>query len=99
MKSDIDLIQEMDIPFLIKHGWTVPGNLAYRRCLDYVAINKQSPSVELIEEILLRYKLEENAVQIELIKSALLDVIEIMNLLSNVVANQTLDLPATSLTP
>ena len=31
MKTDIELFEEMDIKWLLENGWSIKGNLAYRR--------------------------------------------------------------------
>ena len=49
MKTDIEL---MDIKWLLENGWSIKGNLAYRRILD----EKSTNNLERIEQILMQYK-------------------------------------------
>ena len=52
MKTDIELIAEMDIKWLLENGWSIKGNLAYRRILD----EKSTNNLERIEQILMQYE-------------------------------------------
>jgi hypothetical protein len=52
MKTDIELFEEMDIKWLLENGWSIKGNLAYRRILD----EKRERSEERIEQILMQYE-------------------------------------------
>ena len=47
MKTDIEL---MDIKWLLENGWSIKGNLAYRRILH------STNNLERIEQILMQYK-------------------------------------------
>ena len=50
MKTDIKLIAEMDIKWLLENGWSIKGNLAYRRILH------STNNLERIEQILMQYE-------------------------------------------
>ena len=52
MKTDIKLIAEMDIKWLLENGWSIKGNLAYRRILH----EKSTNNLERIEQILMQYE-------------------------------------------
>ena len=47
MKTDIEL---MDIKWLLENGWSIKGNLAYRRILH------STNNLERIEQILMQYE-------------------------------------------
>lgn len=49
---DTQQLQEMNIPWLIQNGWTVPGNLAYKRILKESAFTGVL-QLERIEEMLI----------------------------------------------
>jgi hypothetical protein len=52
MKTDIELFEEMDIKWLLENGWSIKGNLAYRRILH----EKSTNNLEKIEQILMQYE-------------------------------------------
>ena len=52
MKTDIELFEEMDIKWLLENGWSIKGNLAYRRILH----EKSTNNLERIEQILMQYE-------------------------------------------
>ena len=55
MKSDIEMVAEMDLLWLEQNDWTVKGNLAYRRILE----SYNSTGVlqqERVEQILMQYE-------------------------------------------
>ena len=52
MKTDIELFEEMDIKWLLENGWSIKGNLAYRRILH----EKSTNNIERIEQILMQYE-------------------------------------------
>ncbi|EAZ88228.1 ASCH domain-containing protein [Crocosphaera chwakensis] len=70
--SDLNFLAEMDIKWLLENGWTVKGNLAYRRLLeeDFADISK-----ERLEQISIQYELDSNDLQN--IISALQELFEI----------------------
>jgi hypothetical protein len=76
-KSDLDHLSEMDIQWLTANGWTVPGNLAFRRCLEYLGDYKESPPCEYIEQVLMRYRIADDATQIQKIKETLQEILAI----------------------
>ncbi|EAZ90065.1 ASCH domain-containing protein [Crocosphaera chwakensis] len=75
--SDLNFLAEMDIKWLLENGWTVKGNLAYRRLLeeDFSDISK-----ERLEQISIQYELDNNDLQ--KINSALQRLLEIKQELS-----------------
>ena len=52
MKTDVELIAEMDIKWLLENGWSIKGNLAYRRILH----EKSTNNLERVEQILMQYE-------------------------------------------
>ncbi len=63
--------QNLDIAWLLRNGWTVPGNLAYRHILhDF--IETKVISQERIEQIIMQYNAMD---QTEKIKEALRELI------------------------
>lgn len=70
----------MDIPWLINHGWTVPGNLAYRRILHEFNKTRVLQS-ERIEQILMQYELGSD--QIAKIQQSLQELIALKQELEN----------------
>ena len=52
MKTDVELIAEMDIKWLLSSGWSIKGNLAYRRILHEDVTN----NLERVEQILMQYE-------------------------------------------
>lgn len=74
MKTDTEHLSEMDIQWLLNNGWTIPGNLAYRRILE--SFNQTGVlQQERIEQILMQYQVEE--FQIHKIKQVLTELIEL----------------------
>jgi hypothetical protein len=71
--------QSMDVPWLAVDGWTVGGNLAYRRIL-YEFRTKGILLPERVEEIFLHYELESR--QVDRVKRAFKEVVDLKKLLS-----------------
>lgn len=72
VKTDEQMVSEMDIGWLTENGWTVAGNLAYRRILE--AFNETGVlQLERIEQILMRYECDDS--QIAKIKQALAELV------------------------
>lgn len=63
MKTDFELIQEMDLEWLHQNGWTVKGNLACRRIIETRReIRPREILTEEIEQIFMRYNLNEKEI-------------------------------------
>jgi hypothetical protein len=58
IKTDIELLGEMDLNWLLENGWSIRGNLALRRILEKYN-NEKVLNTELIEEVLMRYECDE----------------------------------------
>ena len=55
---DYQQLQEMDVSWLTQNGWTIPGNLAYRRILrDFNQTGVLQ--LERIEQVLMQYQLDD----------------------------------------
>lgn len=79
MKSDQDFIDEMDVKWLLSNGWTVKGNLAYRRILE--SYNKMGVlQAERIEQILMQCECDDK--EIRKIKQTLSELIELRTTLA-----------------
>jgi hypothetical protein len=74
IKTDADYVSEMDIQWLLNNGWTVAGNLAYRKLLA-----GGLPCSERIEQLILQYELPDT--QVQKIKEALQELIDLRNLI------------------
>ncbi len=73
VKTDEEMVSEMDIPWLLSNGWTVAGNLAYRRILE--SYNQTGVlQMERIEQILMQYECDGN--QLEKIRQSLVELTE-----------------------
>jgi hypothetical protein len=59
MKTDIELLGEMDVNWLLENGWSIKGNLALRRIVErYIATGILKD--EEVEETLMRYECDES---------------------------------------
>lgn len=77
---DCKQLQEMDISWLNQNGWTIPGNLAYRRILrDFNETGVLQ--LERIEQVLMQYELDND--QIVKIKEGLANLIALKRELSD----------------
>lgn len=69
------LDQSLDIAWLVEHGWTIPGNLAFRHILsDFNQFG--GVSEERIQEIVLQYDCDEP--QIQKIKETLAETVDLV---------------------
>lgn len=80
MKTDNDFIAEMDIPWLLAHGWTVKGNLAFRRILE-----SGNYGLERIEQIIIQYECSEE--EIAKIKEQLQELNDLKQILGKIFGN------------
>ena len=87
-KTDTELIQSMDLAWLYAKGWTLRGNLAYRRCIELKIQNKGIDlKLEEIEQILMRYEL--NADERTMVVNAIKELVEVVNILKEIPQRRT----------
>jgi hypothetical protein len=79
-------LADMDVPWLLRHGWTVESNLCFRHILHEYNLLGKVPQLERIEQLLLQY----NAVaSTSKIKDSLTEWFQVVGEFRNVINSPT----------